>query len=77
MDVTLGSTVNTDPRFIKKMFKQSPSADSVSVAVYEDELYLLLFRDGRSIGKIPAEWALGAYDRFIEDVKREMTKSSH
>mgnify|MGYP001177131959 CR=1 FL=1 len=77
MSLTIGSTTNTDPRFIKKMFKQSPSADSVSVAVYDDEFYLLLFRNGRPIGKIPVEWALGAYDRFIEDVHREMSESSH
>lgn len=75
MGINVGASVNTDPRFIKKMFKQSPSADAVSVAVYEDEFYLLLYRNGRPIGKIPAEWALGAYDRFIEDVKREMNNS--
>lgn len=77
MAMTVGSTVNSDPRSIKKMFKQSPSADSVSVGVYDDEFYLLLFKNGRSIGKIPFDWALGAYDRFIDDVQSEMLKGSH
>ena len=75
-EMRVGSTINTDPKMIKKLVKKAPEADSISVCVSDDELYIILYRNGKTLGKVSAAWALSAYDSFIEDVQ-SASKGAH
>lgn len=71
-EIRISGDVRLDPKIIKKIVKQAPSADSLSLVVYDGELFLVLFRNDRPIAKINALWARDAVVDFESDLQDQM-----
>lgn len=75
--IRVGKTLNNQQEIVDSLMRRAKTANAISVAIHDRELFVVLQRNGKPLAKVPFDWVDSAVFEFLEDVRKEMDQSSH
>lgn len=75
--ITVGKTLNNQQEVIDSLMKRSKTANAITIALHNRELFVVLQRNGKPLAKVPFDWVDSAVSEFLSDVEKQMNQLNH